>query len=207
MKTILILLLSLLILTVDPLAQAGLPTFVAHVVEKEDPEEMEFWGGECSFYCADFSHTERASSALPHRARLRYDAAQAHDFKLDTAWVEGKEGDGIGEFIEYTLEAPERTGDDLKVTGLIVFNGYRKSRELWQDNSRVKRLKMYVDGKAHAVINLEDAYNYQTVEVGAVRLKPKKKTTLRFEIMDVYKGRKYSDTAITEIELTGCCVH
>ena len=140
---------------------------------------------------------------MPHN-KLRYGAAQAHDFNLNTAWVEGVEGDGVGESLEYTIVAES---GDLRVTGLIMFNGYRKSKELWQDNSRAKRLKMYVDGKPYGVINLKDAFNYQTVNVGDVKLKPKKKTTLRFEIMEVYKGRKYSDTAITEIELDGCCTH
>jgi hypothetical protein len=204
MKTVLAFLLALLVFTFGSLAQAKLPVFEAAVIEQEDPEMIEDWGAGCSFYCADFSVTSRASSSLPHRNKLRYGAAEAHDFKLNTAWVEGSEGDGIGEFLEYTIDTGE---SNLRVTGLIVFNGYRKSKELWQDNSRVKRFKMYVDGKPYGIISLKDAFNYQTVEIGSVELKAKKKTTLRFEIMEVYKGRKYSDTVITEIELEGCCTH
>lgn len=206
MKTVSIFLLSLLIFAADATAQAKLPTFNATVVEKENPEWIAEWGVGCSFYCANFSHTERASSALSRRGKLKYDAGQAHDFNLETAWVEGKEGDGIGEFLEYVIDTSEHTGDNLKVTELTIFNGYRKSRELWRDNSRVKRLKMYVNGKPYAIIGLKDAYNYQVVEVGEIELK-QKRTTLRFEIMEVYKGRKYSDTAITGIELEGCCAH
>lgn len=207
MKTVAIFLLSLLIFTATSLAQSKLPTFNATVVEREDPEEIENWYPGCSFYCANFTHTERASSNLPRRDKVRYDAGQAHDSDLNTAWVEGKNDDGVGEFLEYVVDTSEHVGDEpLKVTGLTIFNGYRKSKELWRDNSRVKRLKMYVNGKPYAIINLKDAYNYQTVEVGAVELKPKK-TTLKFEIMEVYKGRKYSDTAITEIMLDGCCAH
>jgi len=203
MKTAVIFLLSLLIFTAGPLAQAVLPTFNAQAVE----EEEEFIPQECSFYCAGFTHTEDASSHLPRRGSLSYDAARAHDRNLETAWVEGKEGDGIGESLVYTIDTSRRRGDDLlKVTGLRIYNGYRKSRELWQDNSRVKRLRMYVNGKPYAIINLEDSYNYQDVEVGAVELKPKR-TILKFEIMEVYKGRKHTDTAITEIELNGCCAH
>lgn len=51
-------------------------------------------------------------------------------------------------------------------TGLTIFNGYRKSKELWRDNSRVKRLKMYVGGKTYGVIHLKDAYNYTLRVVG-----------------------------------------
>ena len=203
MKIILIFLLSLLIFTVNSLAQGGLPNFAAVAVEKEE----EYVPNECSFYCANFSVTERASSTLPHRDKLRYNAKQAQDHNLNTAWVEGSAGDGVGEFLEYIVDTSEHVGDDpLKVTGLRIYNGYRKSRELWRDNSRVKRLKMYVNGKPYAIINLQDAFNHQTVEVGTIELKAKK-TTLKFEIVEVYKGRKYSDTAITEIELDGCCAH
>lgn len=191
-------------MTGDSLAQNKLPVFISTVVETEDREEIADWGLGCSFYCADFAVTTKASSSLPHRERLKYDAEQSHDFKLNTAWVEGKDGDGIGEFIEYIVSG---VGSELTITSLKVFNGYRKTRELWQDNSRVKQFKIYVDGKPHGLINLKDAYNYQTVEVGEIKLKPEKKTTIRFEILDVYKGRKYADTAITEIELDGCCVH
>lgn len=143
MKTILILLLSLIIFAVNSLGQARLPILGAFVVEQEE----EYVPNECSFYCANFSVTERASSTLPHRDKLRYDARQVQDHNLKTAWVEGSEGDGVGEFLEYIIDTSEHKGDDpLKVTSLGIYNGYRKSRESWRDNSRVKRLKMYVNG-------------------------------------------------------------
>jgi hypothetical protein len=207
MKTASIFLLSLLIFTADSLAQAKLPTFNATVAEYPALYEIDEEGRECSFYCANFSVTERASSTLRRRGKLRYDAGRVHDRDLKTAWVEGSRGDGVGQFIEYVIDVSDHKGDDpLKVTGLHFYNGYRKSRASWRDNSRVKRLKMYVNGKPYAVINLKDAYSYQAVELGTVELK-RKKTVLRFEIMEVYKGRKYSDTAIAEIELDGCCAH
>lgn len=207
MRTVSIFLLSLLTFVADSPAQGRLPTFDATVVEYKAEYEIEEGASECSFYCANFTHTERASSVLPRRGKLRYGATQAHDSDLNTAWVEGSEGDGIGEFLEYIIDTSEREGGEpLKVTGLHIYNGYRKSRESWRDNSRVKRLKLYVNGRPHAIINLMDAYNYQAVELGSIELRAKK-TVLRFEIMEVYKGRKYSDTAIAEIELNGCCAH
>lgn len=190
-----------------PSVQTKLPVFGAAVVEKEDPAEMEDWGLGCSIYCALDAVTQRASSSLAHRRGLKYGPEQAHDFKLNTAWVEGADGDGVGEFLEYTIDLSASENPSLTVTSLTVFNGYRKSRELWQDNSRVKRLKMYVDGKPYGLVDLKDAYNFQTVGVGEIRLPPKKRTVLRFEIVEVYKGRKYADTAITELELDGGGAH
>jgi hypothetical protein len=204
MQTRLIFLVSFLIVAGVAPAQNRLPVFDAAVIEKEDPREIEEWGVGCSFYCAVFSVKTQASSSLPHRNRLKYDAEQAHDFNLNTAWVEGKEGDGIGESLVYTIAGLE---SELKITSLTIFNGYRKSRELWEDNSRVKQFRIHVDGKPYGLINLKDAYDYQTVEIGQIQLKPGKTTTLKFEILAVYKGRKFADTAISEIELEGCCAH
>ncbi|HZH90838.1 MAG TPA: hypothetical protein VEX70_09525 [Pyrinomonadaceae bacterium] len=203
MKTIMIFLLTLPLLTVSSLAQTRLPTFDTYVDGGDTWQEYED-ATECSFYCANFSVTERASSSLPSRARLKYGGAQAHDNEVGTAWVEGSKGYGVGEFLEYVITTAQ---PDLRVTGLSILNGYRKSKESWRDNSRVKRLKLYVNGKPHGVIELKDSYNYQEVKIGNVKLTPNGKTILRFEIMEVYKGRKYSDTAITAINLDGCCTH
>ena len=203
MKTILLVLLLLPIFAVSSLAQTRLPTFDTYVSGGEIWQEIEDVT-ECSFYCANFSVTERASSSLPSRAKLKYGAAQAQDNEVGTAWVEESEGYGVGEFLEYIITTPQ---PDLRITGLNILNGYRKSKESWHNNSRVKRLKLYVNGKPYGVIELKDSYNYQGVEIGKVKLKPNGKTILRFEIMEVYKGRKYSDTAITQIELEGCCAH
>ena len=48
---------------------------------------------------------------------------EAHDFRLNNAWVEGSEGDGVGEFLEYTIDTESSS---LRVTGLTIFNSLLK---------------------------------------------------------------------------------
>ena len=54
-----------------------------------------------------------------------------------TAWVEGEEGYGIGEYIE-------STGDNRIWSGtlIVILNGFQKSIKLWKKNSRVKTVKV-----------------------------------------------------------------
>jgi len=202
MKPIAVFLFFLGSVTLELAAQMPIRTLESHAVDVEE----EYIPHECSFYCGNFTHTESASSSLRRRGALRYDARQAHDGDLSTAWVEGRDGDGRGEFLEIVIDAAEHKGDPLKLTALRIYNGYRKNRATWRENSRVKRMNLYVDEKAYAVVNLKDSYNYQTVALDPIQLKAGK-TKLRFEIVTVFEGSKYSDTAITEIVLDGCCVH
>jgi hypothetical protein len=196
----------LLIFSLSLQARTDLRVFSATVVEREDPEAIENWGSDCSIYCA-ISPTVSASSNLPPKGSLKYGAEQAHDFDLKTAWVEGKDDDGIGEYLEYTYDLTDLSDSRLALTSITLFNGYRKTRELWKDNSRVKSLKLYVNGKPYAIIRLKDKYNFQTAAIGRIKLAQGRKTLLRFEIMEIYKGDKYADTAIAELEFDGTGHH
>ena len=141
-----------------------------------------------------------ASSVLKSGANLNYGADNAHDFSLRTAWVEGVEGDGIGESITYCFPK-----ENPPITTVDIFNGYMKSDQVWQDNARVKQLKLSINGKPYVLLNLKDTKSMQSFNIGSVR--PENADLyLKFEIMDVYKGDKYDDTAISEIEFdgTGC---
>src|SRR6185503_13585067 len=118
-----------------------------------------------------------------------------------------KAGYGIGEYLEYTYDLTGLSYTRLAVTSITLFNGYRKTKGLWQDNSRVKSLKLSVNGKPYGIIRLKDKYNFQTAGIGKIKLLPGRKTVLRFEIMEIYKGDKYADTAIAELEFDGIGHH
>jgi hypothetical protein len=55
----------------------------------------------CDWYCGDANYTIKASSALKNSDGLKYEASSANDLSYETAWVEGKKDEGIGEWIEY----------------------------------------------------------------------------------------------------------
>ncbi|MEQ9303517.1 MAG: hypothetical protein RJQ14_06330 [Marinoscillum sp.] len=109
-------------------------------------------GGGCSWYCGGGQDTQTASSELTAQGTNAYSAQNAHDLSYETAWVEGVSGYGIGEFIEYHIK-PENP----RITEIIVVNGYVKSSNAWKNNSRVKKLKMYIDNKPYVILELEDS--------------------------------------------------
>ena len=95
---------------------------------------------------------------------------------------------------------------DADISRIYIFNGYVKSNKSFIENSRVKKLKMYVCGKEYAILNLEDTSSQQIFKILPIRYEDLKQINtyngelvIRFEIMEVYPGTKYKDTAITEI--------
>lgn len=57
--------------------------------------------GGCSWYCAGGNYKVTASSSLQKQNSINYDAISANDLSYRTAWVEGKRGSGVGEFLQY----------------------------------------------------------------------------------------------------------
>jgi hypothetical protein len=168
-------------------------------------------GGADSWYDEGGPKNVTASSCLAAQGENTYSAQNADDLSYKTAWVEGVKGYGIGEYLLYTFE-----GSSPRINTIKVLNGYIKSKTAWLNNSRVKTLKMYVNDQPYAILNLKDFYGEQVFSVKPIGnserknlelLKSKLDWTLKFEILDVYKGLKYDDVAITEIYFSGLDVH
>lgn len=170
------------------------------------PEYNERLGGD-SWYDAGQQIAVAASSTLKSDGRNTYDPKNAHDFNLETAWVEGKNDQGIGESIAFIFSKNFDVHADLGVTGFRIANGYVKTKKLWEANSRVKKLKLYVNRKPYAVITLDDFYGFQTVRFNEIKLSRDIDTTFRFEILEVYPGKKYTDTSISQIEFLGTGIY
>jgi len=168
-------------------------------------------GGGCSWYCGGGPKEVTASSYLKSQAKNSYIPQNAHDLSYKTAWVEGVAGYGIGENLVYHFE-PESP----RINKIIIVNGYVKSKSAWTNNSRVKQLKMYVNDKPYAILNLNDIIAKQSFSVEPIgnedrqdvdKLKLKPEWTIKFEILDVYKGAKFDDVVISEIYFDGLDVH
>ena len=155
--------------------------------------------GGCSWYCGGGNYKIKASSSLGDS----YKAEFANDLSYKTAWVEGKKDEGIGEYLEYYFK-----NGSPRITEIIISNGYMKSEETWKNNNRVKKLKLYVNGVPFGILNLKDSRTDQYFSVGTLgHNKNGTDLVLKFEILEVYKGSKYNDTAITEIYFDGIDVH
>lgn len=187
----------------------------ANFFEYEDYEspnkpigELVFLKG-CNWYCGGFVKSIRASSELKEHNGINYSAKNAHDFDKNTAWIEGKPDYGIGEFIEYYFDFSETKGykGSLGINQILLANGYKKNKQTWENNSRVKQLKVYLNDKPYAILNLLDSFEIQTIDIGEIKFPANKETKLKFEITKVYEGIKYKDTAISLLMFEGIGVH
>lgn len=164
----------------------------------------------CSFYCAAWPEFE-SSSHLIEQGNNKYAAENIHDGKFDTAWIEGVKGNGEGESVTYILDLskykPNPNGPHPKIDGLSILNGYTKDHEIWKNYGRVKSMRVLVSGKPYCIVNLLDTPEPQTVAFTPISILRGKTTTLKLEIMSVYPGEKYSDTALTEVRLNGTAPH
>ena len=160
------------------------------------------YGEGCNWYCGGQIRVRKASSTLPPSSKFSYDAGNAHDFNSNTAWVEGVDGDGIGEYIEYWLYGGP------PMNAIEILNGYVKNEKAWLANSRVKSLKVSVAGKPVAILALQDRRDLQRFDLRqAVQAEENDSLVLRFEILDVYRGAKYRDTVLSELTFDGTGVH
>ena len=168
-------------------------------------ETTDFWetvGVGCNWYCGMSPKKIEGSSFLMSQGGNTYEAKNAHDFSYKTAWAEGVYGYGIGEYLIYTFDTK-----NPRINIIKVVNGYVKNLDAWKNNSRVKQLKMYVNNELFAFLNLKDEYSEQHFYIPAIGGTWKYDWTIKFEIMQVYKGSKYDDVVITEIYFDGLDVH
>ncbi|MFI1742877.1 NADase-type glycan-binding domain-containing protein [Thalassobellus sediminis] len=163
----------------------------------------------CSWYCGGSVKSIKASSELKENKGINYAPKNAHDFDKNTAWIEGKSDFGIGEYIEYCFDFSEMKGyeGNLGINRILLANGYKKNKQIWENNSRIKQLKVYLNQKPYAILNLLDSFEIQTIDIGEIKFPANKETKLKFEITQVYKGKKYNDTAISLLMFDGIGVH
>ena len=183
----------------------------ATIVEEEEcegcPEEEDCEGcpeddeGDSASDCFPITKI-KATSRLAPQGKNNYDEKNLNDYDPFTAWVEGVKGYGIGEKVTFYLEYA------YDFSSLYIYNGYTKSKAAWKNNSRVKKLKVSYDGKPMFILNLKDEMGGQYFEIGDAlhkgRTNQMHEYTVTFEILDVYKGDKYDDTAISAIRFGGC---
>lgn len=154
----------------------------------------------CSWYCGGGPYKITASSYIHEQGKINYLPDNIHDFNLLTAWVpKGTIGMKIN--FHFKPFAP-------RVNEILLWNGYIKNIDLWKANSRVAKFKLYVNGQPKAILNLVDSTNAQSFKIDPVQSTDSTKDMiLTLEILEIYKGTKYSDVAISEVNFDGLDVH
>ena len=176
--------------------------------EKEMIDKLEMIEGPytqgvgCSWYCGGGPYEITASSILPSNDSL-YVSDNIHDFNLLTAWVPDTKQEVIGAKINFHFKP-----FSPRVTQIKIYNGYIKKHDLWKKNARVKKLKLYVNNKPIAILELQDTTAEQSFKFEPLNSKVEnRESIITFEIIEVYKGSKYDDVAISEINFDGLDVH
>ena len=162
----------------------------------------DLYSEKCSWYCGGEVKSVTASSCLQPIKSFDYKAKNAHDFNHESVWA--TKGKGIGESLTYTFE-----GKCPRITTVKILNGHVKTESVWRANSRVKKLRMYYNGKPYAILALQDSRTLQCFDVGTLGYHDLDKPdwTLKFEILEVYPGSKHEDTVIAELYFDGIDVH
>ena len=165
----------------------------------------------------------KASSTLASQGKNNYDVENTQKNLRSVAWCEGVKGHGVGERINMSVTTQKIYGSP-HIWGLTIVNGYAKDQTTWQNNSRVKKLRLYVNGKRWAELHLKDIIKPQTftfpdnLNISMDELGKKayddddrvKQVDLSLEILEVYPGSKFDDTCITGISfgaggMDACC--
>ncbi len=135
--------------------------------------------------------TATASSAVPDDGEeYKYGPEMAVDGKRETAWNEGAQGTGVGEWISVNMPMAL----DTPVASIRVANGYQKDQKTFDNNGMVVRAKLeFSDGtELETYLNYEDAVIFE---------KPVATSFVKLTILEATSGEAYEDTCISEIDV------
>lgn len=156
-------------------------------MEEEEPEEE--LEAETEAVAMSYLYSVRASSELSERG-MTHSVERIYDGRLNQAWVEGAPGQGIGESVTFTFD------NIYKFSGIKVYAGYQKTRDLYRKNSRPKKITFKFSDGSRCSVNLKDHYGMQNINFD----KSIEADEVKIIIDSVYKGTKYTDTVISEVE-------
>lgn len=137
-----------------------------------------------------------ASSTLPPNGEKKYDADNIKRLGYDNTWVEGVDGDGLGESLTLTVHRP------LPLDAIMIMPGYKSTEnpELWTKNNRVAELEVTLNGEHTFTARIPDEKFAELYPI-PVRGYTKPVTTVKLVIKGVHRGTKDRDTCIAQVEV------
>jgi hypothetical protein len=183
-------LILLLCLALPALAAAN-PILIQAVVGH--PVVPELMGG-CSLRCAfpwqTFATPPGQSALIP--------VYTLDDNDKDTAWTDAVAG------AKLTFAFPKKLPKELNDTpfyGFDIANGDIKTDDTFKEYGRVKKVRLFYNGRVFADIALADSRRWQ--EVSFDDIMARQGDVFSMEILEIYPGEKYPTAAITELILQG----
>ncbi len=131
-----------------------------------------------------------------------FEAKNILDGNMKTCWVSS--GDGKNEDIEIVIDLEEVEGINAAViSDIYFFNGDRKDYHTWKDYNRIKKVTMTVNDLPYGEIKFEDTYKQQSIDLEKFKIDRTRRCRIRFRIVDTYKGNKFNQVAVSDIQLIG----
>lgn len=175
--------------------------------EEDDSNELPEDDSEKEAERLKISYVEASSELnVDSKDNSTYFAENILDGDYKTAWIEGVNGNGYEQFIVLHLSGVH------EISKIRIFNGYLKTKRRYAINGKVtKALIDYGNGNRQMIdLNIldipEDEVDFGPEEMGETEVVPNDKyetDTIKITIIDAVAGSKYSDTAISEIEVFG----
>lgn len=160
------------------------------------PVIQELMGG-CSLRCA-FPWTVE----ITHPGGKPAVDYATNDSSADTAWIDNSPKGSAG--TKLTFQFPQKLIVELQETpfyGIDVANGFIKTDESWKQYGRIKRARMYYNGRPMYDLHFKDSKRWQKFSFDDIFIKAGDQMTL--EILEVYPGAQTQNVAVTEIVLQG----
>lgn len=135
-----------------------------------------------------------SSSSLGSQGKFSYSAELTVDGDFKTAWLEGVEGNGIGEWLMYSSE------QEQLLSSINIFNGYLKNNITYTNNGRLKKVSLELSDGTIITKEMPKSSFAESKEGFKISLgEPVKTTFVKLTILDVYPGAYYKDTGISGI--------
>lgn len=173
----------------------GVPATVARHVQVDRLEVLSPAAPEPR-YLSPFAEVS-ASSVLPADRYGTYGPYAAVDGSLETAWVEGVPGLGVGEWIQLTFPGT------IELHALGFDAGFDRNADLFAKNNRIKRVTVVFSDGEETTLDFEDARGVQESAMARAPGSNVETTFIKVIIDDVYPGTEYYDTCLAEIEVWG----
>jgi hypothetical protein len=116
-----------------------------------------------------------------------YDPSNAIDGNKGTAWIEGVDGPGPGEWIRLDFDR------EINLHRVLILPGYFKSPAIWAMNNRISGATLYFSDGTSRLFKFPDRMERHTLDVGSIKTR-----WVRIELEDFYLG-KDPDTPISEV--------
>jgi hypothetical protein len=131
-----------------------------------------------------------ASSTLKATAITDFRPTNLLDGDLTSAWNEGANGPGVGEWVRLDFGKP------IPLARIEIANGYQKDDERFAGNVRVRVIELrYSDGTTQ-LVQLLDTKGLQTINPAVAETE-----WIKLTIVSVYPTYQWQDAALSEVRI------